>query len=91
MTWLRDNNTHINKTVKQVASQANEVVMLQCACGCNFEREKSFLGKYEEYKTEFPTAARFYKRKITYCDKCLNERMKASIKRLPDILRALAT
>ncbi|MFT5382611.1 MAG: hypothetical protein ACI81C_004103 [Alteromonas macleodii] len=29
MTWLRDNNTHINKTVDQVASQADEVVILK--------------------------------------------------------------
>ena len=71
-------------------SQIDEVVMLLCACGCNFERNKDFVDKHEEYKTEFPSAARFYKRKITYCDKCLDERMKASLKRLPDILKALA-
>jgi hypothetical protein len=27
MAWLRDNNTHINKTVKGGVSQADEVVM----------------------------------------------------------------
>ena len=27
MTWLRDNNTHINKTTEKAASQADEFVM----------------------------------------------------------------
>jgi hypothetical protein len=70
-------------------SDVNEFVIFKCECGSNFQREKSFLDKYEEYKVQYPFAARFYKRKITYCDKCLHERIKASLKRLPDILKAL--
>jgi hypothetical protein len=72
-------------------SQINEVVMLQCACGCEFERGQDLVDKYKEYKNEYPSAARFYKRKIASCDKCLHEKMQNSLRALPDILKALAT
>jgi hypothetical protein len=72
-------------------NDVDEFVILECECGSNFQRKKSLVDKHEEYKVESPSVARFYKRKITYCDKCLHERMKASFKSLPDILKALAT
>lgn len=76
----------------ETASPVEPVVMLTCGCGCKFEREKSYLDQYEEYKTEYPRAARFYKRKIENCDNCIKEKMKnALIKDLPAILKALAT
>ena len=62
-----------------------------CECGSKFEREQYYLDAYEECKDKNPSAARFYKRKISFCDKCLHEKMKQALKSLPDILTALAT
>jgi len=71
-------------------SDNSDVVSLQCKCGSEFERPKEYVTKAKEYAEEFPSAARFYKRKITLCDKCNKAWMDGVLERLPDVLKALS-
>jgi hypothetical protein len=70
-------------------TDAESLVVLRCKCGKDFAREKLFVDKYEEYKVKYPSAARFYKRKIDHCDPCMNIKMQEAFKLLPSILKSL--
>jgi hypothetical protein len=70
--------------------KSEKFVKLKCECGSEFEREQFHFDKYENYKVKYPSASRFYKRKIDNCDECLHNKMLKSLKALPDLLVVLA-
>jgi hypothetical protein len=74
-----------------MTNQIERLVMLRCACGCDFERKQTYFDQYEECRDKYPSAARYLKRKIEFCDSCISEKINKSLKALPEILKALAT
>lgn len=84
-------NDDTQKATEGSESAVERFVKLQCACGCYFERPVVYFERLEEYEKEYPSAARFYERKVTKCDACIHELMKNALKILPDILKTLAT
>ena len=59
-------------------------IRLQCDCGNEFIRPK----KYQEFRKKSPEVI-VWKCKLEYCDDCFNARIEKSLKRLPEIMKAL--
>jgi hypothetical protein len=60
-----------------------EILKLKCECGKEFERPLKYKIWHEEhYNVHF-------KWKLQYCDECFSKRVKASLKRLPEVLKAI--
>lgn len=68
--------------VNRLTSSVN--VSLQCDCGNEFMRPE----KYQEFHKENPQVI-LWKWKLEYCDDCFNARIEKSLKRLPEIMKAL--
>ncbi len=72
-------------------SAVERCVMLHCGCGDKFSRPFHFIDKYNKYEMELSNLSRFYKRKLTMCDKCINKEVEKALNNLPKIIKALAT
>ena len=59
-------------------------------CKVRFNREKKYFDSFEKYKVDHPHSARFFERKTTICDPCIKKRIESSLKRLPEIMKAIA-
>lgn len=68
-----------------------KIVALVCECGKTFERPEHFIEKAKGSAAVHPGIARHYLRKINYCDECHHGRIEAALKRLPEVLTALAS
>jgi hypothetical protein len=72
------------------AHPVDTLVMVRCACGVEFGREKKYFDMYEDCKTNFPNAATFYKRKIELCDACHEAKIRKALGALPKVIEAIA-
>lgn len=81
----------IKASTEASKSAVETVVSLQCKCGKEFERPEQYLINAKDYADEYPSAARFNEMKIRMCEGCYKERVTSSLKRLPEILKALAS
>jgi len=64
-------------------------VLFTCPCGSQFTRVESLVSKYDEIKDEFPSAASFFKRKLTYCDTCIDLKIRNALGALDKSIRSL--
>lgn len=67
------------------------LVMVRCACGVEFGREQKFFDVYEECKTDHPHAASFFKRKMEFCDSCIDAKIRKALGALPKVIQAIAS
>lgn len=67
------------------------LVMLECECGKSFKRPNEYVLKRDEYQRDFPSAARFYERKLKYCDDCHQKAITRALGTLPELMKALST
>lgn len=67
--------------VQDISSGVERIVSLRCECGADFTRKEVPADWMEIH---------FYKMKFKYCDTCFRARQKQALKRLPEILKALA-
>lgn len=64
-----------------------EVIQLKCEqCGCDYEKPMNFLW----YSQDGQPSLYFYKRCLTYCDKCRREKEREMLKHLPEVIKALS-
>ena len=80
MTWLKDSNTHLNKS-EHDNSKSDKSALLCEDCGSTFHRAKEYLA---QNRTD-----PLFKWTCAKCDMCKKKRIDSAFKRMPKIMTAL--
>jgi hypothetical protein len=74
------------------AHPVDTLVTLLCACGWKFTRSKELFKEYESVKLNSNSVLeRFYERKIKFCDKCMEAKMRRVFELLPEVIGRISS
>ncbi len=74
------------------AHPVDTLVTLQCACGWKFTRSSELFNEYESVKkNENNVLEKFYERKIKFCDRCMEAKMRRVFGLLPEVIGRISS
>lgn len=80
------------KNSNDLACPVDTLVTLLCACGWKFTRSKELFKEYESVKlNNNGVLERFYERKIKFCDKCMEAKMRRVFGLLPEVIGRISS
>ena len=74
------------------AHPVDTLVTLECACGWKFTVSKELVNEYESAKLNSNgVLERFYERKMKFCEKCMESKMRRVFGLLPEVIGRISS